>query len=196
MSLRANTLICYLLLLPVLLLAGCLSSEESTGEPGRRDPDQPTEQFFDYQMVETSNGIKQWVLVSSEMRKYSEQEDVQLTTVEMEFYREGEHFSTLTADSGKAHLQTRDIHTWGNVVVVTDDGRRLETEELFFSNETQLIHNEVYNVFTKELDVVTGIGLEATPDLEYIEIKQRVEAEVGDDTSTLGSAGTTESDPH
>jgi hypothetical protein len=30
---------------------------------------------------------------------------------------------------------------------------------------------------------VTGIGLEATPDLEYIEIKQRVQAEVGDETA-------------
>jgi hypothetical protein len=33
---------------------------------------------------------------------------------------------------------------------------------------------------------VTGIGLEATPDLEYIEIKQRVQAEVGDDALTEG----------
>ncbi len=68
------------------------------------------------------------------------------------------------------------------MVVVTDDGRRLETEELFFDNETELIHNEVFNRFTRGDDVMTGIGLEATPDLEYIEIKQKVEAEVGDET--------------
>ncbi len=67
------------------------------------------------------------------------------------------------------------------MVVVTNDGRRLETEELFFDNETQLIHNDVFDRFTRDGDVVTGIGLEATPDLEYIEIKQRVEAEVEDE---------------
>jgi LPS export ABC transporter protein LptC len=180
----------------LLLAAGCWSSEEGAGEPVSRLADQPREQFFDYQMVETSHGIKQWVLDSDEMRKYSEQEDVQLITVEMDFFRDGEHFSTLTADSGRAHLQTRDIHTWGNVVVITDDGRRLDTEELFFSNETQLIHNEVFNTFTRGEDVVTGIGLEATPDLEYIEIKQRVKADVGDQPSAAPRPGTIESDRH
>jgi LPS export ABC transporter protein LptC len=177
----------------LLLLAGCSGDTGSTGEPASREGRLPKEQFFDYHLVETSNGIKQWTLDSDEMRKFSDQEDVQLITVTMDFFRDGEHFSTLTADSGKAHQISRDVHTWGNVVVITDDGRRLDTEELFFSNETQLIHNDVYNVFTRGEDVVTGIGLEATPDLKYIEIKQRVEAEVGDE-EPAGPAGTTESD--
>ncbi len=68
-------------------------------------------------------------------------------------------------------------------MVVTDDGRVLETEELFFNNVTQLIHNDVFNRFTQDGDVLTGIGLEATPDLEYIEIKQNVEAEVEDEAN-------------
>lgn len=180
----------------VLLVAGCWSSQEDTGGPVARGSGLPREQFFDYQLVETTAGIKQWVLDSAEMRKYSEQEPVQLITVKMDFFRDGEHFSTLTSDSGLADLVTRDIHTWGNVVVITDDGRRLDTEELFFSNETQLIHNDVFNTFTRGEDVVTGIGLEATPDLEYIEIKQRVQADVGDETPPPGPAGNTESDLH
>ena len=99
------------------------------------------------------------------------------------FFQAGAHFSVLTADSGLANLTSKDIHTWGNVVVVTDDGRRLETEDLYFNNETQLIHNEVFNRFTRDGDVLTGMGLEATPDLEYIEIKQKVEAEVEDEAN-------------
>ncbi len=194
---RLRVLCCFLPLVAATLgLGACSSGNESTGEPARRDTRQPTEQFFDYRLVETRDGIPEWTLDSSEMRKYSEQEDVQLVTVKMDFYREGAHFSTLTSDSGSAQLQTRDIHTWGNVVVVTDDGRRLETEELFFSNETQLIHNDVYNVFTRGTDVVTGIGLEATPDLDYIEIKQRVEARVQDQTTGTGSPRATESEHH
>jgi LPS export ABC transporter protein LptC len=180
----------------VLLALGCWSEEEPTPGQTTRGPQQPREHFFDYQLVETSRGVKQWVLDSDEMLKFSEQEDVQLITVKMDFFRDGVHFSTLTSDSGSAHLQTRDIHTWGNVVVITDDGRRLDTQELFFSNETQLIHNDVFNTFTRGEDVVTGIGLEATPDLEYIEIKQRVQADVGDESTPAGSTGNTESDLH
>ena len=110
----------------------------------------------------------------------------EFTEVTIPFFKDGAHFSTLTSDSGLANLLTHDIHTWGSVIVVTEDGRRLDTEELFFSNETQLIHNDVYNVFTRGQDVMTGIGLEATPDLEYIEIKQQVEAQVKDQAEGEG----------
>ena len=172
--------ICWASLLVLMGLAGCLSDNDSTGEPVPKGPNQLREQFFDYHLVETSNGIKQWVLDSSEMRKFYGQQEVLLITVRMNFFREGEQFSTLTADSGRANLLTRDVRTWGDVVVVTEDGRRLETEELFFSNESQLIHNDVFNRFIRDGDVLTGIGLEATPDLEYIEIKENVEAQVED----------------
>jgi len=144
---------------------------------------QPIQQFFDYRLVESNAGVRQWVLVSDLMNKYEGKRDALLMTVHLDFYKNGAHFSTLTSDSGSANLQTKDIFTWGNVVVVTDDGRRLETEELYFDNEKQLIHNDVFDRFTREGDVIEGIGLEATPDLEYIEIKQQVEADVLDSTN-------------
>ncbi len=140
----------------------------------------PIQQFFDYRLVESNAGIRQWVLDSDLMNKYAGQRDVELVTVKLDFYKNGDHFSTLTADSGSADLDTNDIFTWGNVVVITDDGRKLETEELYFDSTTQLIHNDVFDRFTRADDVIEGIGLEATPDLEYIEIKRRVEADVLD----------------
>jgi LPS export ABC transporter protein LptC len=169
-------------------LLGCGGGAEPSAAPSAGDGDArlPEQQFFDYRLIESTAGVRQWVLDADEMRKYADSDAVELTTVHMDFYRAGEHFSVLTSDSGTANLTTRDVHTWGNVVVVTDDGRRLETEELFFSNETQLITNEVFNRFTRNEDVLTGIGLEATPDLEYIEIKADVEADVGDAADTRG----------
>jgi len=164
------------------VLAGCQGADDPvpTASPGSREARIPEQQFFDYRLIESEAGVRQWVLQSDKMLKYANERDVHLVTLHMDFFKEGDHFSVLTADSGKANLTSKDIHTWGNVVVVTDDGRVLETEELFFSNETQLIHNDVFNRFTQDGDVLTGIGLEATPDLEYIEIKQKVEAEVED----------------
>ncbi len=174
-------------LLLTIPVAGCRDDNQSnpTTEP-ETDKEtsaadtRPIQQFFDYRLVESNAGIRNWVLDSDLMNKYSGQRDVELITVHIDFYKEGAHFSTLTSDSGLANLQTNNIFTWGDVVVVTQDGRKLETEELYFDNETQLIHNDVFDRFTREGDVIEGIGLEATPDLEYIEIKQRVEADVLD----------------
>jgi len=166
-------------------LAGCRDDGEPlrTGTPAAAPERVPEQEFFDYRLIESEAGVRQWVLQSKKMQKFAGEQDVQLVTLHMDFFKKGAHFSVLTADSGRANLDNKDIHTWGNVVVVTDDGRRLETEELFFNNETQLIRNEVFNRFTRDADVLTGIGLEATPDLEYIEIKQKVEAEVEDEAN-------------
>ena len=149
----------------------------------------PEQQLFDYRMIESTAGVKQWVLQSAEMQKFPGQRDMILSDVHMDFFRAGEHFSVLDADSGRVNTQSRDVHTWGQVVVVTDDGRRLEAEELSFSNETGLIYNDVFNRFTRATDVMTGIGLEATPDLEYIELKRDVKAEVEDSSELADPKG-------
>jgi len=164
---------------------GCGDSGEQTqaSAPVDRTGRVPEQQFFDYRLIESQAGVRQWALRSEKMLKYLDEKDVHLVTLHMDFFKQGTHFSVLTADSGLANLTSKDIHTWGNVVVVTDDGRRLETEDLYFNNETQLIHNDVFNRFTRDGDVLTGMGLEATPDLEYIEIKQKVEAEVEDEAN-------------
>ncbi|MCP4291445.1 MAG: LPS export ABC transporter periplasmic protein LptC [bacterium] len=177
--------------LVVLMLAFVLAAcgDESASDPGtivdtkaekEKMHDQPIQQFFDYQLVETAGGVRKWIMDSELMNKYSGQRDAELVTLKIDFYQDGSHFSTLTADSGLVNIQTKDIFTWGNVVVINDDGRKLETEELYFDNEKQIIHNDVFDRFSREFDVVEGIGLEATPDLQYIEIKQRVQANVLD----------------
>lgn len=180
-----NKAILFLVLLAaVLLLAGCRENQGPAAEPAIEAADlseRPIQQFFDYKLVESSVGVPKWVLVSDQMNKYAGQRDAELITVKIDFYRDGALFSTLTADSGLANLQTKDIHTWGDVVLINVDGRRLDTQELFFDNTRQIIHNDVYDLFTEGDDVVEGIGLEATPDLEYFEIKSRVEADVLDD---------------
>lgn len=187
-------------LIPAWLLAGLLlvltactdRNGSETAAPAEEAeaaarPELPEKQFFDYTLVETSAGVKQWILQSDEMQQFQGRPDVLMSVVTMDFFREGQHYSTLTSDSGTANMTTHDVHVWGDVVVQQDDGDRLETEELFFDNETQLIHNEIFNRMTSEGDVVTGIGLEATPDLEYIKIKERMRGDVSDETSRRAS---------
>jgi LPS export ABC transporter protein LptC len=173
-------------MLVLLPAAGCQQQAEPAAAPPR-DEQVPQQEIFDYRLIETTAGVRKWVLEGERMLKYAGQQDMLLIDVKMDFYREGEHFSVLTADSGRANEYTKNVHTWGNVVVVTDDGRMLETEELFFDNESQLIYNDVFDRFTRQEDIITGIGLEATPDLEYIEIKQRVEGAVGDEATAEGN---------
>ena len=179
-------------LFALLLAAACQDASDQadgTGSPAVDDANVPEQKFYDYRLIETEAGVRLWVLDSDEMLKYPDRRDVELVRVNMDFFRDGEYYSTLVSDSGTADLQTHDVFVWGNVVVTTNDGRRLRTSELTYTNSDGLIRNEVYNVFDRGEDVVTGIGLEATPDLDYIEIKQDVAAEVGDETASEAEAG-------
>lgn len=170
--------------LVLLALAGCSASEPGTAaeRPDSTGP-LPEQTFYDYRAIETDGGVREYVLDSDRMQKFPNREELHLVRVKMDFYQEGDYFSTLTADSGRANPQTKDVYVWGHVVVVTVDRRRLTTEELYYDSGSGLIHNEVFNTLDRGFDVVTGVGLEATPDLKYIELKQQVEATVGDETT-------------
>ncbi|MBU2500960.1 LPS export ABC transporter periplasmic protein LptC [bacterium] len=177
-----------ILLLAALGVGGCRdASEPESPEPGPKGP--VLEQtFFDQNMIETTGGVRSWILKSELMHKYSGIDDVTLVTVTMDFYREGKPFSTLTADSGRANPHTHAVHVWGDVHLENIEGRSLETEELFYDNETELITNEVFDRFVWESGVATGIGMEATPDLEYFEIKTDFASEVEDAPAEEGTA--------
>lgn len=176
----------------LLALAGCGQADAPAqggvavrGVPAAR-PAGPVQEFTDYTLTETDQGVRAWVLGSQSMRRFADREEVDLVDVHMDFYRAGEHWSVLEADSGKVNQRTRAVHVWGAVDITTDDGRRLETPELFFDNETGRIRNDVANRFTRGTDILTGNGLDATPDLEYVEIKRDVTAEVADPATAPG----------
>ena len=174
----------------LMLLLGCGGASQPTDDRDEADSTgaaadtvYPEQTFYDYRLIESTHGIRQWVLDSDIMYKYKGRDDVDLVRVAMDFFRDGEYYSTLLADSGTAHTRTRDVHVWGHVEVTTHDGRRLRTSELFYTAEDGLIRNDVYNVFDRGADIVTGVGLEATPDLDRVEIKRQVKGVIGDDTA-------------
>lgn len=162
-----------------LLQAGCGGGDDQPALPVSSGP--RLEQVFrDHVTVETENGTRKWVLSSNQMQQFAGQDEVLLIDLTMDFYRDGEPFSTLTADSGRADPDNRNVHAWGDVIVVTRDERRLETEELFYDNQTQLITNDVFDRYTWSDGEATGMGMEASPDLDYFEIKQSFQSEIMD----------------
>ncbi len=170
--------------LALLAASGCGDTPPPAGAPpAERVPEQ---EIFDYRLVQTENGVRQWTLVADRMRRFPGQEDAELDNPRMEFYREGTAHSNLTARQGRANLTTKDLQAWGDVLVTTTDGKRLETSELRYEHRTGLVTNDVFNRFTRAGDTVTGYGLVANPSLDYFEIRRRVDAAVSDESAAGG----------
>jgi len=174
-----------ILLLLTLLLAGCEDQARMVETTDLPD-DLPDQELFDTSIYDSREGVRRWRLDSERLARYHDQDEAQLYGVHMEFYRADTLFSTLTAERGRANLKTNDLFTWGDVVVVTQDGRRLETEELYYDERNGLISNDVFNRFTRGDNVMTGIGMEATPELDRFELKQTVAATVYDEPGDTG----------
>lgn len=174
-----------------LAAAGCGHSPDGAASPAASRPAEavPEQEIFDYRLIETEAGQRRWVLDSSRMQKFPDQEDLELFDVHMDFYRDGAYYSTLTSQRGRANPTRKDLFAWGTVVVTTVDGRRLETEELRYDNASGRITNEVFNRFTRGDDVATGYGLVATPALDYFELKERVDASVTDESERGAGRG-------
>jgi hypothetical protein len=59
----------------------------------------------------------------------------------------------------------------GNVIVVSDSGIVLETEELKWKNQEQKIVSDVEVIFTSETEKLIGDSFISDPDLKNYEIK-------------------------
>lgn len=168
------------------LVGGCSSSIDNAAELDLEAGEQPEWVINDSQMIESDAGVRRWIIDYAQMTKFAGRREHDLVRVKMDFFDKGEYYSTLVSDSGIVDPDTRDVFVWGNVVITTDDGRRLMTSELTYNNEDGRIRNNVYNFYDRGLDDTSeGIGLEATPDLEYVEFYEAIIV-VGDETMTDG----------
>ena len=100
------------------------------------------------------------------------------------FNEEQQHTSTLTAQRGKVNDVTHDLEAFGDVVVVSDSGTTLKTQELYWDNARQLIHTPNYVEITSSTEQIQGRGLESDQSLKNYRIfkvtgKARVEEEGG-----------------
>ena len=112
-------------------------------------------------------------------------DDVRLSTVRMIFYKDGVRDAELTSLLGSINEKTQNTLAEGNVVIVTETGRTLESDILYWNTETQKIHTDAIVRFTDGDQVLTGYGMETDPNLSDLVIFRQVEGEIKDENATL-----------
>jgi LPS export ABC transporter protein LptC len=83
---------------------------------------------------------------------------------------------TVTGDEGDLNQETKDVELRGNVVLVSSDGLRLETERLRWQAEAQRAWTDAPVVIYRTGAVVRGTGFESRVADEVSNIKGRVRA--------------------
>lgn len=104
------------------------------------------------------------------------------------FDQQGDSSATVTADSLVFQEQKGRLDAFGDVVVVTETNKRLETEHLIWNQADRKIRSRRFVHITTPKEVVQGTGLVADESLETYQIGQfTAEVEVDEEDAPSGS---------
>ncbi len=93
--------------------------------------------------------------------------------VRLDFYDlEGEHSSTMTADTGRIDDARHLFTATGNVFVESDSGMTLATSILYWHENRELIYTDKPIILTTLTDTLYGVGFESDANLQNWTIKQ------------------------
>lgn len=167
-----------------VVLAGCSSKEKVSSDSDSTDrsglvPDSElrgaTIYLYEKEKVTTE-------VHAERLLKFEIKDSTMAYMLDIDFFDStGQITTELIADSGVIRETTNQLHLYGNVVVVTADRSRLETEYLYWDTNTDKIQTDAFVRITKKDDVITGWGMEADPGLTRIKILNRVSGTVHDD---------------
>ncbi len=160
-----------------LLLAGCRGPDQGTRSAPEAETS-PNEGMKGISLHNYHVADVRWVLQADSASVFRDRKRVEAEWVEIDFFDGEEPMSTLTADRGILLQNTDDLEARGHVRVVTEDGAVLKTEVLFWDHQRSRIHTDEFVEITRGDNVLTGVGLEADPGLNRVDLKQTVRGEV------------------
>ena len=145
----------------------CSQQEPVFEEKNTKVPDQ---EFWNAQAKATKNGRLEAIVKYGHMVRYNGDDIAYLDEgVIVDFYNaKGEHSSTLTSLKGEFNDKNNDVKAIGNVVVVSDTGVTLHSEELLFDNKTEKIVSNV-DVMVTTTDGDTLYGTSFISNTEFTE---------------------------
>jgi LPS export ABC transporter protein LptC len=178
-----NQKIVYLCLF--LVVTSCTDQEQKLPEPTTvKNPDQ---EGWNSTIRATKEGRLEAIVRYGHMERYNDQKRIFFDQgITVDFYGPNEKLSsTLRAREGELDEKSNDVKASGNVVVESDTGITLFTEELFYDQQAQLIiSNKEVAIITADRDTLYGQGLRSNPQLtEYTLVRLHGKAHRGVDLS-------------
>ena len=119
----------------------------------------------------TDQGLQRAHLESDTAYFFDDNTRIELEKVHTTFFTAtGAKNAVLTSERGTFNSRTNNMIARKNVVVVTEDGRRLTTPELLYNQQRNEISSDSAFVETEPTRSIEGIGFRSDPDMKNIRI--------------------------
>lgn len=152
----------------IIAVIGWSCTEVKQEETPLTDRQYPDQEIWNSDITLTKDGHKRAVVHSAHLTRYNDRAFVNMDTdVAVDFYNEEErHLSHLTSQTATVNENTNDLVAKGNVIIVSDSGLTLYTEEVSWDHHKERIVSAVFVTFVTPDDSLTGIGFESDSDLK------------------------------
>lgn len=155
------------------LLVWCSRVDNQAGGGFVGDADDvPDQESHPFDLTLTSGGVLNATIHSGHMAYYASRAEYNLRdSVSADFYNtEGNHTSRLTSLRATINEKDNLMFARDNVVVVSDSGITLITEELFWDSDREKIYTEDSVTIITETDTIFGRGFVSDRSLKNYEI--------------------------
>ena len=159
------------LFIGILLTAACNEKKALPTARGSALADSADQVMFGARFRLTSEGIARARLNADTAFFFDENTRAELAKVQTTFFTTtGERDAVLTSRRGTYNTRLATMVARDNVVVVSEDGRRLETSELMYSQARNEISSDSAFILTEPDRRIEGIGFRSDPNMNNIRI--------------------------
>jgi len=155
----------------IILMAGCSSEPPSQAFVGGAE--QTLENFTTFT---TKNGRKNWEMTAAAAKIFEKKNMVEVNKFTVDFFSQDGKTVKGRLSAGKGRIDTlkNDFYTEGKSVLKTPDNEVLKTSDLYYKAGIGMIYSDTDVILERKDAVITGKGMEATPDLSSIIIKENL----------------------
>ncbi len=158
-------------LLVAVTSSACTSKKEPPVATHSSLADSADQIMYGRNFILTNDGLQRAKLVFDTAFFFDDNTRIEFFKVNMTFYTvTGAKDAVLTSERGTYNSRTNAMIARKNVVVVTEDGRRLTTPELLYSQQINQISSDSAFVLTEPNRTLAGIGFRSDPDMKNIRI--------------------------
>lgn len=127
--------------------------------------------MFGLSFLMTDRGVTRAELQADTAYFFDDNTRIELDDVNTTFYTvSGMKDAVLTSDHGRYSTRLGNMTAYGNVIVNTEDGRRIETPELHYNQAANQFSSDSQFVMTEPGRRIAGVGFRSDPGLKNVQV--------------------------
>jgi LPS export ABC transporter protein LptC len=164
--------------LAVAIIAAACQDTGATPPVGTRSAADTADQtLLGVRLTLADHGVQRALMRADTAFTYEDNTRTELRVVRTTFFTEtGVKNGTLTSREGTYNSRAGNMEARGNVVVISEDGRRLETPHLRYDPQKNEISSDSSFVLTRPGERLSGVGFQTDPNLSRIRVDSAASA--------------------